>query len=151
MCTSARCAGFTLVELLTVAVVVGIISSLAAPRFSEQLQRLRVRTALDELAAVIVRARGLAIHRGARIVVRFRPSRGCARAYVIAHSGSGEVVDSIVLPDPDRHVCVRSNSRQHLSINSRGVLIGSPRTIRASAGTQSDSLTISIAGRVYRW
>jgi prepilin-type N-terminal cleavage/methylation domain-containing protein len=148
---SVRRAGFTLIELLTALVIVGVLTSLAAPRFSAQLHRLRVRAALDELAAVIVRARGLAVRRGTRIVVRFRPSHGCARAYVIAEPASGEVLDSVVLPDPGRNVCVRSNNRRHLAINSRGVLIGSPRTIRARAGTQADSLTISIAGRVYRW
>lgn len=144
-------AGFTLIEMLTAVVIIGILTSLAAPRFSTQLQRLRARAALDELSAVIVRARALAVLRGERVVVRLRPAHGCAHSYVIAAAATRQVLDSVPIPAGARHVCVRSNHRQHLAINSRGVLIGSPRTIRARAGTQADSLTISIAGRVYRW
>lgn len=136
--------------MLTAVVIIGILTSLAAPRFSTQLQRLRARAALDELSAVIVRARALAVLRGERVVVRLRPAHGCAHSYVIAAAATRQVLDSVPLAGA-RHVCVRSNHRQHLAINSRGVLIGSPRTIRARAGTQADSLTISIAGRVYRW
>jgi hypothetical protein len=38
-----------------------------------------------------------------------------------------------------------------MRIDARGILTGSPRTVRAAAGGVADSVVISIVGRVLRW
>ena len=145
-----RRAGFTLPELLTALAVAGVVLSHAVPAFSAYVQRLRVRSALHQVSAEIHRARAVAARRGGRVVLRFRPPTGCAVEYELARA-DGHLLATVPLRDRTHGVCLTSNVPRALSINSRGMLVGSPRTLRAHAGTQSDSLTISIAGRVYHW
>jgi prepilin-type N-terminal cleavage/methylation domain-containing protein len=142
--------GFTLIELITVLVVIGVMVSMAGPAIGAEVQRLRVRSTLDRLTADLYRARLLAVTHAARVSVRFQPSRGCAAAYVLARADS-TTLHSVPLPLGPREVCLTSNTPQSMSIDSRGMLIGSPRVIRAQAGAQADSVSVSIAGRVYRW
>jgi hypothetical protein len=47
-------------------------------------------------------------------------------------------------------VCLSSNVPRSFSIDSRGLLLGSARTVFASAGGERDSLIISMVGRVLR-
>jgi hypothetical protein len=46
---------------------------------------------------------------------------------------------------------VSDNVAQAMVIDSRGMLVGSPRMIHGRAGSQADSVSVSMAGRVYRW
>ena len=144
-------AGFTLIELLSVLVVVGIVVSLAVPAMSAQVDRLRVRSALDLLTSHVARARMLAVREAARVHFRFEPASGCARAYVLSRAVGGATLDSVPLSDEHDSVCVRSNVTQPLVFDSRGMLVGSPRMIYGQAGRQADSVSVSIAGRIYRW
>jgi prepilin-type N-terminal cleavage/methylation domain-containing protein len=143
--------GSTLIEMLVVLALLAVFGSLTAPSWRDQTSRVRTRSALNHLASDVARARGLAIHGGARLHVSFRPSRGCAVAYVIARAEGGAVLDSVSLADRSPGVCLSANVEQPMVINSRGMLVGSPRTVRARAGRHADSLTVSMAGRVYRW
>jgi type IV fimbrial biogenesis protein FimT len=147
---SYRRAGFSLIELLSVLTVVGILASLAAPSMTAQVERTRMRSSLDLLAAHLSRARVLAVRAGVRLEVHFRPNHGCASAYVVSRAHDGMTLDSVALPDAGR-VCLSSNVRQKMVIDSRGMLVGSPRMIYARAGARADSISVSIAGRVYRW
>lgn len=143
-------AGFSLIELLCILTIVGILASLATPAMTAQVERIRVRSSLDLLTAHLSRARMLAVRGGLRYEVRFRPDRGCAAAYVLSRAEDGVTVDSVALPARGG-VCLSSNVRQRLVIDSRGMLVGSPRMIYGRAGAQVDSVSVSIAGRVYRW
>lgn len=145
-----RRAGFSLIELLSVLTVVGIVASLGAPAMTAQVQRIRVRSTLDTLTGHVYRARVLAIREAARFHVRFQPARGCAEAYVVARADDGATVDSVALTHAGG-VCLSSNVPRPMVIDSRGMLVGSPRMIHARLGTQADSVSVSIAGRLYRW
>ena len=143
-------AGFSLIELLTALVVVGVMASLAAPAMGAQLRRARVRSALDLLTSDVYQARALAVHQGARFQLAFRPAVGCAQAYVLVRVADGAVVDSVALAGAGG-VCLSSNAAQALTIDSRGMVVGSPRKIYGRAGDQVDSVSVSMAGRLYRW
>ena len=146
-----RAAGFTLIELVSVLVIAGLLATLGAPSFSAYLRRERVRVTLDRFTADVFRARSYAATNGVRVSVALNPSVGCASALVIRRAGGGAVVDSVPLSGWARHVCLTSNAPAPMIINSRGMLIGSPRKVRAVAGDQGDSISISIVGRIYRW
>jgi prepilin-type N-terminal cleavage/methylation domain-containing protein len=121
-------AGHTLLELLAALALLAVVAALAAPALVGAVHRARVRSALDLRTAAL----------------------GCASAYLLVRHDSGERLDSVPL-DPRRDVCLTSNVPAPIRIDSRGMLVGSPRTVRARAGATADSLAISIAGRVYRW
>ena len=141
-------AGFTLIELLSVLTLVGIVASFAAPAMTAQMERIRARTALDLLTSRVSQARMLAIRQAIRVHLRFEPASGCAGALVLSRPSDGATLDSIPLSPS---VCLRANVAQPLVIDSRGMLVGSPRMIYGRAGRQVDSVSVSIAGRIYRW
>ena len=143
-------AGFSTIELLAVLIVVSVLASIAAPAFTAQARRMRVHAVLDHFVADLYRARAYASRRGVRLAVSLKPATGCAVAYVIRRAEDASLVDSVPLSGLGRGVCVTSNVGRSMSINSRGMLVGSPRVVRASAGRHRDSVSISIAGRSYR-
>lgn len=62
-------AGFTLVELMIVVVLLGIFASLAVPSFTAMIERNRLQSQADELKAFLLYARGEAVSRKASITV----------------------------------------------------------------------------------
>jgi hypothetical protein len=62
----------------------------------------------------------------------------------------GMVVDSVGVRGAGG-VCLSSNVARAMVIDSRGMLVGSPRMIYGRAGEQVDSVSVSMAGRMYRW
>lgn len=145
-----RSGGYSLIELIVALVLVGIVASTAVPSLASYLQRRRVQTALDRVTADLYFARAAAARLGAPVRVRFTPIRGCAETYQVRTAG-GDVLRTVRLDLEAPGVCVRSNVRRDLIIDSRGMLVGSQRKLRATSGSEADSLSISLVGRVYRW
>jgi prepilin-type N-terminal cleavage/methylation domain-containing protein len=141
-------AGFSMIELVTVLTLVGVVASLAAPAMMAQVRRARVRAALDLFTADVYQARVLAVREAGRFRIAFLPASGCASAYVILRAADGATVDSVATRGA---VCLSSNVAQAMVIDSRGMLAGSPRMIYGRAGEEVDSVSVSMAGRLYRW
>ncbi|MGB7086626.1 MAG: prepilin-type N-terminal cleavage/methylation domain-containing protein, partial [Phormidesmis sp.] len=53
---SSSIAGFTLIEMLVVVIIIGVLGSIAAPSWLSYLNRQRVTTVRDELKAVLKEA-----------------------------------------------------------------------------------------------
>jgi prepilin-type N-terminal cleavage/methylation domain-containing protein len=143
-------AGITLVELLVALVVAGILSALTVPGFSAYLQRERVRGTLNRLTGELHHAQMLAVRNGARFQLRFVPDTGCATSYEVVRAEDGAVVRTVDVGAETAGVCLESNVAHAFSFDSRGLLVGSARTVFARSGAQRDSLVISIVGRVLR-
>lgn len=142
--------GYTLIELCLLLVLFALLSSLAVPSLSGTLSAARTRAALDRLSADIFLARSMAARAGSPILVRFDPPSGCAEFYELTDA-TGAVLRRASTSVADTGVCLSSNVARAMKVNSRGMLTGSPRTLRAASGAARDSATISMVGRVYRW
>ncbi|PIE74015.1 MAG: type II secretion system protein GspH [Deltaproteobacteria bacterium] len=70
-----KCAGFTLVELLLVLVILGLVTGIAVPRFSGSLVTVKVKGAAQRTAAILRYARDLAISNQGVCEVRFDPEQ----------------------------------------------------------------------------
>lgn len=149
MSRSAR--GFTIIEIIMTLVILGVLAGLAAPRMIALIDTFRVRSALDQLTSDVYRTRALAARGAVRLKIRFRPTRGCADAYIIETATDGIRIDSVPLRGGTIGVCISSNVSQSMTIDSRGMLIGSPRMLHGRSGGHVDSISVSIVGRVYRW
>lgn len=64
-----RCRGFTLVELLTVVVLLVVFAMIAVPSFSELIASQRVQTAAMDLFTSLLRARSEAIKQGTDVTL----------------------------------------------------------------------------------
>jgi len=56
----SRC-GFTLIELMTAVVIIGIITGLAAPTFNKSIQRIKFRSQTKDVVSMLRTARSLSI------------------------------------------------------------------------------------------
>jgi|DEB0MinimDraft_6_1074348.scaffolds.fasta_scaffold122979_2 type IV fimbrial biogenesis protein FimT len=65
-----RAAGFTLVELLVIVVIIGIAFSLALPGFQGMIQRNRLTTNVNDMLVAINLARSEAMRRGSSVTVQ---------------------------------------------------------------------------------
>jgi prepilin-type N-terminal cleavage/methylation domain-containing protein len=59
-----KSSGFTLVELMVVIAIVAILAVMAAPAYREMIDRMRVRSAADDVLSVLANARAGAVKAG---------------------------------------------------------------------------------------
>lgn len=138
--------GFTLLEVISVLAIIGLIVTMAAPRFSRWADALATDRATHEVMAFYWHARSAAIFRGTRVRLEF-----AADSLLAAFEG---VTDSVFLvrPGPSRHgVSVRA-SRPVIRLYPNGFGLGAANTkIVLERGTAAESLTTSRLGRLKRW
>jgi len=70
--------GFTLIELMTVVLIIAVTAVLASPIMTEQMRERRSRDAAQQLAQLFSGSRMRALGRGAGVLVRYRPATGFA-------------------------------------------------------------------------
>jgi type IV fimbrial biogenesis protein FimT len=66
-----RAAGFTLLELLIVVIMIGVIVTLAIPSIATQMRDRRMNQAAHQVAMIYRQARALAMGRGSAVLVHF--------------------------------------------------------------------------------
>jgi prepilin-type N-terminal cleavage/methylation domain-containing protein len=150
-----RSAGFTLLELLTALVIVGVLTSLAVPSLAGQIARIKTESVLNALVGDLYYARMMAVRSGNRVEVRFRttPGSSCASSYDIVQLGSPtRTLKSVSVNSGTRGVCLDPGTAgSSLVYNSRGLPHGlGTGTISASSGKVSAQVVQAKAGRLYR-
>ena len=141
----ARRAGFTLVEGMTVIVIVGLMMSMAFPRFSEYRARSAVRSATTRVSSSLASARAAAIQRG--VSVEFRISGNTIS--VVEPAGNTTVVPAI--PLDDLFGVTVTASATSIAFDPRGLvmtLAGDVPIVLARSGVRSDTVCVTQYGMV---
>jgi prepilin-type N-terminal cleavage/methylation domain-containing protein len=150
-----RAAGYTLVELLIVVVLIGILTTLAAPALDGQLNVYRVRVTLNALALDLGRARLHALRSGYDVEVGFEWERGrrCIQRYRLRElAPTPRELKVLTVRELLHEGCLWSNNaRQPIVFNPRGLpSVVIARTLTARLGSAADTLWLSQLGRVRR-
>lgn len=120
-----RSPGFTIIELMTVIVIVGILATFAAPNLREMVFRTRVKTAASDLHTSLMFARSEAVKRNATIDVV--PTGGdWAQGWTVQVSGPATVLmtfesyDSIAVEARDAGTCAVAGATATVSFAGTG-------------------------------
>lgn len=152
MHTRSRPPGFSLVELLAVLVVVGVLAASAAPSLAAYAEGIRRRGALDRVTADLYLARVLAVRGGEPVEIRFLP-RGaeCVTGYSLVRSRDEVELSRVRLREEAPGFCLGVRGGAAIRIDARGLPAGAARTLVGRLGARSDSLRVSMVGRVHRF
>lgn len=149
--------GTSLVEVLTTLAVMGVLVSILAPPMRRLVVVTRVHGAARVVRADLSYARMLAVRTGHGAVVRFVRDPGCAwagarggRAYTVESRGPSLPGRGTTLRMLEGRVCYAVNNGDSLVFTSRGLLAPfQNRTVWTAEDDVRDSVTISVAGRVF--
>ncbi len=138
--------GYTLLELITVMVLLGLVTAGLLPAARNQLDRMAVVGAREEVAGLFHQARSEAI------------ARGGAQIHLTAHpplvelAAEGEVLARASLREEYRVTLTLSSGRPEAQLNFDALGLGrvASQTLRFSRGRAEVRLVVSSLGRVSR-
>jgi prepilin-type N-terminal cleavage/methylation domain-containing protein len=144
-------AGFTVIELLMVIVIVGIMMAVAIPFFRTASQKSSARGAGDEIARLYATARAVSIQRGKLAWLVLDPST--STALVVASKVTGTGVDTVSQPDNlgTRYRVTFTTSTDSLVFTPRGIGANLSTTtviLTSAAGGYADTVVIYPTGKV---
>jgi len=145
--------GFTLFELLTVVVIIGVVSMFAFPRMQEAWNRSSLRGARNKLVAIYASSRAAAIETNRTVWVHFRSDTVWVTATPrLATTGSGtkDTIGVVQALDASYGVALVS-SADSLQIDPRGLGVnGGSTTFNITKDEYADTLVVSGFGRIVR-
>ena len=143
--------GFSLIEILTVMIMIGIISALALPRLGNSLAHQDVRGARAFIAAGHARARAAAVSRGRRTAFAIKNGVLAIRSQNPV-TGTSELVGKTTDDVTARFgvtLSIEPNTRDTLVFSAKGLgLETSATTIIISKRGYADTLSIAPLGRI---
>ena len=138
--------GFTLLELLTSFVVIGLITSIAMSNALSQNPNLKVRADIKMAEQALKKARGIAIKKSCTIKADFSSAlanNGNNGGIINIEDSNGNILDSVVL---DRNVLFNANSstlqNNYVSFDYRGEPVNSSGVVSGFNNT-NNTVTIS--------
>lgn len=156
MNTSARTlrsnGGYSLLELMTILVVIGILVSLAAPAMGAFVDSTRTRAAINELSSDVALARVMAVREGRFVRLNVVSSS----AYAVetqAADGTWETLKTVDITNEHPALRISDGGLTTVEFNPRGTVASGwdgDRSIEITLGESSESISVSGAGRVYR-
>lgn len=139
-------AGFTLIEIVIVVVLIGTMVLIGMPRMMSAVEHNQVRGARTKVVALFNRARGYAIQRNRHVTFWINPTM-----VVITESIPGGGVDTVKVEDFAPAGIGLTTTATSIQIDSRGIatsLASLAATIVMSKGSHADTVRISGFGRV---
>ncbi len=143
-------AGFSMIEMIWVIVLMGLLATLGIPRIRTALQKQNVRSARVAGATLFVKARTAAIQRGCRANVELP---GDGRVWVTVCRTAGPGLDTIggIENLQDRFGVAMTSARSQWQFDPRGVTAGNQSaTVFFRNSMASDSFMINAVGKVVR-
>jgi len=142
-------AGFTLVELMVVIIMIGLVSLLSAPKMRDALARANVRSARSNSIALYQRARASAIESGRVTTLRFTGNVALVTAGPRL-TGSG-TLDTIGNPQNMFQLYqVSVTAGGPLTIDPRGLGTSAATTIYLRRAGFTDSFVVTGFGRLVK-
>lgn len=155
--------GFTMLEMLTVLIVMGVLSSIALSAMHEYYSRTKLRNTVETVAADIRQARWLARTRSAPSTIVFDTA---SQAYVISGGQSamlpeglrfgidptvtGKPSDPYTVP-PQDGVSFDSGSKKNLARFYPTGTVAPTGAIYITDGKETMAITVAITGRPKIW
>jgi type IV fimbrial biogenesis protein FimT len=142
--------GYSVVELVVTLVIIGIVASLAAPKFDGWMRTERTRRALDNVAGDLMLTRLSAVRSGRTAVFQLAAD-GRSYSVVVNPGGNPQTTVKTVRLNLEYPGLVLVSSNGNPTFSSRGLLTPpNGAGLTARWGSQTARLTISPVGRVYR-
>jgi prepilin-type N-terminal cleavage/methylation domain-containing protein len=142
-------AGFTLVELLLVLLLMGLVLTLAAPKFMATIRYFTARSATSQVVADLALARTTAVREGRSTSFRILT----ASTYRVVVDADGTVADrvvkSVVVEGAARGVALGTVGTR-ITFDSRGMRRNATQSITVTRAEGVDVVNVTIVGRVYR-
>ena len=143
-------AGFTMIEILVVIILIAVMTALALPKLTTAAQKANIRSTRVELSAMVARARAAAIQRGCVDSLHLSTSAGTA--WVTACKVSVATGRDTVGPVDQlgkRFGITLSTSKTDYGFDPRGILVGfAGGTITVTGNGYTDSVVINNVGKV---
>ncbi|WP_241697633.1 GspH/FimT family pseudopilin [Mariprofundus sp. NF] len=139
---SSKQRGFTLIEVMIVVVIIGVMSTIAIPAFSEWRDRQAVRSATQTLMSHLKQARVTAIAENRSVTIDFTSTT--AYTYDTGACGTCRNLQMDLTQFGSAAFTAVPTDR---TFNSRGTVNFGNMTLQA--GAQSNQITINIVGRAY--
>lgn len=146
-----RDAGYSMIELLTVLVLIAVLVSLAAPAMGGYVARHKSRRALDRIAAEVAFARMVAVEQGRRTRLRIG-SAGSVVLDTTDASGAYVPAKEVDLSADYPGLAIPTSPSPELEFDSRGIVrnLGADGYVHVTVADVRDSLMVSPAGRIFR-
>jgi type IV fimbrial biogenesis protein FimT len=122
-------AGYTLVELLAVILIISVVSAIAFPNFQSMTNGNRLTSGTNEMVATLQMARMEAIRRNTRVVV-------CSSTDGASCSGAGDWARHIAFVDTDRDGAVDTGE-----VIVRDTTVPGPAVVNASAAVSNNRIS----------
>jgi prepilin-type N-terminal cleavage/methylation domain-containing protein len=132
---------FTVLELITVMSIIGILTVIALPKFTETVRNSKVRSARDEVVSYFMRAHAVAIQRGQRTHVRIAGDR---MSVVTVNNGVEETVLQGDLHSA--HGVSVYASQNEVTYDPRGFAQNIPGMARVQVTRDSRSMPVCVTG-----
>jgi len=148
--------GFSLIELFTVLVLIGVIAMMGFPRIRDALDKTNVRSARVAAGTYVATARAAAIQRGCRGVVHFSAAAGTVWVTVCPRmtTGGSGTIDTVgaVSKLGTLYKVTMTETLDSVQYDPRGLRLNANTTsvkFTASSGAK-DSIVINQLGKVVR-
>jgi type IV fimbrial biogenesis protein FimT len=140
--------GVTLIELIIVLVIAGILATMAAPSFSDLINKTRQNSAMSQLSGDLNRARGEAIKRNQRVLLCIRSTdtvcdnsiTNWANGWLVCYDENQDGVCDTATATNANPIVVRS------ALSSTLVLIGTSPVRFNPSGTAGGASTLTLGG-----